>query len=246
MTNDRARKNDECLNPKTAPEGLLIRTSDFFRHSSVLYPMLHSELIPAHEPASRRLLIMLHGLGDSIAGYRWMPAALNLPWLNYLLVNAPDQYYGGYSWYDFVGDIRPGVERSRKLLFEFLEAQCAAGFPAEQIVLGGFSQGSLMSLEVGLRCPRLLAGIIGISGYVSDPDKLLKELSPVALKQRVLMTHGILDPLIPFAVVREQVNRLKSAGLRIEWHEFAKAHTIAGEPELEVIRDFIEKCYKAK
>ena len=61
--------------------------------------MLDSELIPAREK-SNRLLIMLHGLGDSIAGYRWMPEALDLPWLNYLLVNAPDQYYGGYSWYD--------------------------------------------------------------------------------------------------------------------------------------------------
>ena len=118
-----------------------------------------------------------------------------------------------------------------------------AGFPADQILLGGFSQGCLMALDVGLRYPHRLAGIIGISGYVCEPDKLLKELSPVAMQQRVLMTHGTLDPLIPFAVVGEQVNLLKSAGLRIEWHEFVKAHTIAGEPELAVIRNFIRGCY---
>jgi len=75
---------------------------------------LHTELIAAREPGSRRLMIMLHGLGDSIEGYRWLPEALNLPWLNYLLVNAPDEYYGGYSWYDFAGNIAPGVARSRK------------------------------------------------------------------------------------------------------------------------------------
>jgi len=69
--------------------------------------MLHSELIRSQDPKSKRLLIMLHGLGDSIAGYGWMPEALNLPWLNYLLVNAPDSYYGGYSWYDFAGDMAP-------------------------------------------------------------------------------------------------------------------------------------------
>ena len=63
------------------------------------------ELIPAEEKGSRRLLIMLHGLGDSMEGYRWVPEALDLPWLNYLLVNAPDSYYGGYSWYDFAGDM---------------------------------------------------------------------------------------------------------------------------------------------
>jgi hypothetical protein len=39
---------------------------------------------------------MLPGLGDSIEGYRWLPEAMDLPWMNHLLVNAPDQYYGGY------------------------------------------------------------------------------------------------------------------------------------------------------
>jgi phospholipase/carboxylesterase len=207
--------------------------------------MLDTEQIPAREKSSR-LLIMLHGLGDSVAGYRWMPEALDLPWLNYLLVNAPDSYFGGYSWYDFLGDIAPGVERSRKLLVELLETTHTRGFPAEQIVLGGFSQGSLMSVEVGLRYPQRLAGIVGISGYVCNPDKLIAGLSPVAFKQRLLLTHGTLDPLIPFALVREQVNALKAAGLHIEWHEFVKPHTIAGQAELEVIRDFICASYDGR
>ena len=204
--------------------------------------MLQTELIPSRRK-SQRLLIMLHGLGDSIAGYRWLPEALNLPWLNYLLVNAPDPYYGGYSWYDFMGDITPGVARSRKLLFELLDEQIKGGIPASQITLGGFSQGCLMSLEVGLRYTQRLAGIVGISGYVCNPEKLIQQLSPVAFRQRVLITHGTLDPLIPFAIVREQVNLLKSAGLHIEWHEFIKPHTIAGEPELEIIRNFISAGY---
>ena len=66
--------------------------------------MLHYELIPAAESrdgGTRRLMVMLHGLGDSIEGYRWLPEAMALPWLNYLLVNAPDDYYGGYSWFDY-------------------------------------------------------------------------------------------------------------------------------------------------
>lgn len=205
--------------------------------------MLDSELIPARTK-SNRLMIMLHGLGDSIEGYRWMQEELGLPWLNYLLVNAPDEYYGGYSWYDFTGDITPGVSRSRKLLFDLLNAQPAAGFPTEQTTLGGFSQGCLMSLETGLRYPHRFAGIVGISGYVCNPETLLKELSPVAMQQRVLVTHGSMDPLIPFAQVREQIRQLKAAGLPIEWHEFAKAHTIAGEQELEVIRRFVQQGYK--
>lgn len=206
--------------------------------------MLRHEFIAAEKKRSQRLFIMLHGLGDSLEGYRWVPEALNLPWLNYLLVNAPDQYYGGYSWYDFTGDITPGVARSRELLFNLLKAQETKGYPPEQITVGGFSQGCLMSLEVGLRYPKRLAGIVGISGYVCEPDQLLEELSPVARQQRLLVTHGFMDPIIPFAMVHDQIHRLKSAGLSIEWHEFVKAHNIAGEAELEVIRNFISAGYK--
>lgn len=206
---------------------------------------LDYELIPATEKDSRRLMVMLHGLGDSIDGYRWMPEAMNLPWLNYALVNAPDEYYGGYSWFDFAGNIVPGVACSRKLLFALLDDLRAKGFPTEQTTFGGFSQGCLMAIEIGLRYPHQLAGIVGISGYVCEPDKLVEELSPVALQQRLLLTHGTLDPMIPFAVVREQMNILKAAGLHIEWHEFVKPHTIAGEMELEVIRTFVRNGYRA-
>jgi phospholipase/carboxylesterase len=205
--------------------------------------MLHNEFIPAQDKNSRRLMIMLHGLGDSIEGYRWWPEAMGLPWLNYLLVNAPDEYYGGYSWYDYAGDIAPGVGRSCKLLFKLLEDLKAKGFPADQITLGGFSQGCLMSVEVGLRYPERLAGIVGISGYVCDPEKLVEEMSPVATKQRLLITHGTIDTVVPFAVTREQINVLKAAGLNVEWHEFVKPHTIAGEDELEVIRKFVRAGY---
>jgi phospholipase/carboxylesterase len=205
--------------------------------------MLDHELIPAAEKHSKRLMVMLHGLGDSIEGYRWLPEAMRFPWMNYLLVNAPDEYYGGYAWFEFGGDIVPGVQRSRTLLFELLDAMRARGFPTEQCTFGGFSQGCVMAVDVGLRYPHRFAGIVGISGWVCEPEKLVQELSPVAFQQRVLISHGTLDPLVPFAVTREHVNILKAAGLHLEWHEFVKAHTIAGEDELDVIRSFVRAGY---
>jgi len=206
--------------------------------------MLDTELVPAVETNSRRLMVVLHGLGDSIEGYRWLPPALGLPWLNYLLVNAPDPYFGGFAWYDFSGDAGTGVERSRALLFELLDAQRKRGWPTEQTVLFGFSQCSLMTIELGLRYPHRFAGLVGISGYVHEPERLIQELSPVALRQRFLITHGTEDPLIPFPAVREQINLLKAEGIQIEWHAIRKAHTIAGEAELGMIRDFVCACFE--
>lgn len=208
--------------------------------------MLDFELIAATDETSRRLMVVLHGLGDSAAGYYWLPSALRLPWLNYLLVTAPDEYYGGYSWYDFMGEARSGIERSRQLLVELLDHQRSQGWPTEQTTMFGFSQGCLMTLETGLRYPHRFAGLIGVSGYVHDPEKLLREMSAEARQQRMLVTHGIHDPLIPFNGVREQVGRLKAAGLQVEWHEFAKEHTIAGVEELDVIRKFAEEGYRGE
>lgn len=203
---------------------------------------LTTELVPAATAGSRQLLIVLHGLGDSMDGYRWVPFTLKLPALNVLLVNAPDSYYGGYSWYDFAGNPKPGIARSRQLLNDLLDQQRAAGFPTEQTVLFGFSQGCLMTLETGLRYPHRLAGLIGISGYVNEPEKLLQEIPAHARELPVLVTHGTDDRIIPFAAVREQINLLKAEGLHIEWHEFVKDHTIAGEAEIEVIRNFLQRC----
>ncbi len=205
--------------------------------------MLQTEFHRAEEKDSKRLMVVLHGLGDSVAGYRWLPSLLALPWMNYLLVNAPDSYYGGYSWYDFAGEPGPGILRSRKALFELLDEQHGNGFPNEQTSLFGFSQGCLMAWEAGLHYPRRFAGIVGVSGYAHEPEVTLKNVSPVALQQRFLITHGTQDPIIPFAQVRAQVHGLKTAGLHIEWREFEKAHTIAGEDELNVIREFIRQGY---
>lgn len=205
--------------------------------------MLHAELIPAAKKNSRRIFVVLHGLGDSLEGWRWLPPTLDLPWLNYLLVNAPDAYYGGWSWFDFPGDIASGVHHSRKLLFELLDDLRAKNFPADQITLGGFSQGCLMSIETGLRYPHRLAGIVGISGWVFEMDRLIRDLTPVARSQRLLITHGRFDPLLPIAETQRQARELKAAGLNVEWREFPKEHSIYGTEEVSVIRDFVRAGY---
>jgi len=227
------------LRPSETRLGQAGRSKD----SLALLRMLNSEFHSAEEKNSKRLMIVLHGLGDSAAGFRWLPSLLRLRWMNYLLVNAPDDYYGGFSWYDFSENPEPGVLRSRRLLFQLLDEQHAKGFSTEQTVLFGFSQGCLMTVDAGFRYPRVFAGLVGISGYVFEPEKLIQELSPVATRQRLLFTHGTQDPLIPFAEVRKQVQFLKATGLKIEWREFVKPHTIAGEEELTVIRNFIEAGY---
>src|SRR5258708_20653000 len=160
--------------------------------------MLDTEFHSAKDTNFRRLVVVLDGLGDSVAGYRWLPHALGLPWMNYLLVNAPDDYFGGFSWYDFAGDAGPGILRSRRLLFELLDTQRAKGFATEQTMLFGFSQGCLMTVDVGFRYPHNFAGLVGISGYVFEPETLVAQRSPLSVRHRILSTPATHNPPIPF------------------------------------------------
>lgn len=201
--------------------------------------MLHSQLIPAANPDSKKLMLVLHGLGDSLEGYRFLPDVLQLPDLNFLLVNAPDHYFGGFSWYDYQGEEKAGVDRSREMLFELLDQQRDQGFSSADTLMFGFSQGCLMTLEVGCRYPHKLAGCVGVSGYSHDPDKLLANLSAVAKEQKFLLTHGTDDPVVPFQRTEQQVERFRTSGLDMAWHAFPKVHTII-EEEIRTIRAFVQ------
>lgn len=202
---------------------------------------LQTDLIPAPDGSRDRLLVVLHGLGDSMEGWRFFPEELGLPWLSTLLVNAPDSYYDGFAWYDYFGQQGAGIRRSRALLTSLLESLPGRGFALEKTVLLGFSQGCVMTLDTGFRLGSRLGGLVGISGYVFEVDVLLRELSPLAKQQSVLVTHGTRDPLLPLAESREQVAALKAAGLQVDWREYNKVHTLDLVRELGDIRDFISR-----
>jgi phospholipase/carboxylesterase len=192
----------------------------------------------ATEP-SPRLMVVLHGLGDSLEGFRWLPGGIALSRYNYLLVNAPLEYYEGFSWYDPDLDPRQDLERGRaKLtrLFAELEAQ---GWASPDILLFGFSQGCVMAADFGLRWEKPLAGIVGISGYIFFSDTVEEEIHPQARQQSWLITHGSYDSLLPVDRTREQVRRLKKLGLRVDWMEVRKDHSIDMGEELAAIRGWI-------
>lgn len=206
---------------------------------------LTTELVHARNTRSKKMMVVLHGLGDSMEGYRWLPAAMGWDWMNYCLVNAPDPYFGGYSWYDFSGNPAPGIARSRRLLLDLLLELKQQGFPWAEMVLFGFSQGCLITLETGLRLSEPLGALVGVSGYVHDVAALQREMPDAARQQPVLMTHGTLDPLIPIDPVRRQAAELKGLGLNLTWVEFEKPHTIAGQEEVDFIRQFLEESLAA-
>lgn len=194
---------------------------------------------PAHDGSRDLLMVVLHGRGDSPAGYEFFQDELNIPGLNLLLLQAPDEYFTGFSWYDLPPNQLPGIRRSQKLLEGVFKEIFEQGFKPDQIILFGFSQGCLMTLEFGSRFPHLLKGYIGISGYCYDPQALLNEAVPFVIHQgNWLITHGTHDDVLPVSITRQQIGFLNQSGFSIQYQEFEKAHEIP-EVEIRMIRNWI-------
>jgi len=153
----------------------------------------------------KSLVVLLHGLGAdgndliSLAPY-WAPL---LPETEFLAPHAPfpcDMAPYGYQWFS-AQDRSPaavlaGVRAAAPFLDAFIDdALAKRGFDDADLALVGFSQGTMMSLYVGFRRSKPVAGIVGFSGRLLAPELLASELRS---RPRTLLVHGTDDPLVPY------------------------------------------------
>jgi phospholipase/carboxylesterase len=182
---------------------------------------------PSRPPASggkpSRLVILLHGLGadgNDLIGLAPHWARL-LQTAEFLSPNAPfpcDMAPHGYQWYSSQ-DRTPeaalaGVRAAAPILDAFIdEALAKRGLDDSNLALVGFSQGTVMSLYVGFRRNRPVAGIVGFSGRLLAPELLANELRS---RPPALLVHGTDDPLVPYTALAEAETALKGADVPVE------------------------------
>jgi len=202
------------------------------------YLPLNNIFIPSKVP-SKKLMIILHGRGDSSQGFTFLPNYLAIDEMNYLLLDAPYEYFGGFSWYELPPNQFDGIVYSCGLLADTLDALFEDDFNAEESFLFGFSQGSLLTFEFGARYEKVLAGYLAISGYIYDADNLLKEMNPKVNTSNWLSTHGTYDDVLPYDTSKSQVEQLQNGGFDITFKSYEKAHNIDQE-ELNMIAAWIK------
>ncbi len=182
---------------------------------------------PIHKPESggkpRQLVILLHGLGadgNDLIGLAPVLAPV-LPDAEFVSPDAPfpcDMAPYGYQWFSLQDrspeTILAGVRATAPTLDAFIDdALAARGLAEQDLALIGFSQGTMMSLYVGLRRAKPLAGILGYSGRLLAPELLKSELRS---RPPVLLVHGTEDPLVPFRSLADAEAALKQAGVPVE------------------------------
>ena len=179
-------------------------------------------MAPASGGPARSLVILLHGYGsngDDLIGLvpHWRGA---LPDTAFVSPNAPERCPGapgGYQWWALTGgDRAAGAASAGPVLDAFIDAELARhGLDDASLALVGFSQGTMMALQVGPRRARPLAGIVGYSGMLADESTLAAETST---RPPILLVHGDADPMIPIAAFHQTRDALTRLGFTVDSH----------------------------
>jgi phospholipase/carboxylesterase len=114
-----------------------------------------------------------------------------------------------------------GVNSAAPVLNAFLDAELARhSLPGSALALVGFSQGTMMSLHVGLRRAVAPAAIVGYSGMLVVPEEaeLDKFADEIVARPPVLLIHGDQDQLIPVQALLHAAQGLASLDIPVQWH----------------------------
>ncbi|MBC6406337.1 MAG: alpha/beta fold hydrolase [Rhodospirillales bacterium] len=181
---------------------------------------------PRQRPASgtaKQLVVLLHGWGangDDLIGLAPYLAG-GLPDAAFVSPNAPypcEANPMGRQWFGLTGRSEPqmlaGLKLAASLVDAFLDEELERqGVGPDRLALVGFSQGTMLSLHVGLRRRARLAQIVGFSGALLGAETLGGEIET---KPPVLLVHGTGDPVVPAQASQAAAEALKAQQVSVE------------------------------
>lgn len=209
-------------------------------------PLPLVELDPTVPPVA--VVIWLHGLGADGHDFEAIVPQLRLPAdlpVRFVFPHAPEisvTAFGGQrarAWFDFDpagGTDLPGLTKSMLQIQDLIQNEIDTGMPAERILLAGFSQGGVMALHTALYYPKRLAGILALSTFLVEGDKLALGKSPANEKIPILMCHGQQDAVLPMSLGQSSLAQLESAGYAVKWREYPMGHEVCLQEIQEISR----------
>ena len=206
----------------------------------------------------KKLIFMLHGYGDNAENFIHVASALHRPeWqVNYIALNAPSiipNYPSGRQWFDlypngiYISDVGPDeikiirsevlnvVNKIENTIIDF-KNQCSLNF--SDCLVMGFSQGGILTFELGHYLDKRLAGLAIISGRIME-DQDISNLN--FLQTPLFISHGDKDEVLPIKNFYKSCEFLKKNKFNFEEHLLqSDSHTISAE-SIDLLQKFIKK-----
>ena len=201
------------------------------------------------------LVILLHGYGAN--GENLIELANEfqpiIPDAYFIAPNAIEPWEGGfpnsYQWFSLyagsqrsaIDSLAPKIKNANQILLKFIEKQLQRfDLSYENLILIGFSQGSMMSIYQGLIMPKKIAGIISFSGKVVEPtsvgDKIIS-------KPNICLIHGTEDSVLPFSNFQEAQIILNQHEVPFESHAIEHLDHTIDIRAVRIAQNFIKKLF---
>lgn len=194
-------------------------------------------------------IIWLHGLGAD--GHDFEPAVPQLSWpgapsLRWVFPHAPVRAVtlnGGMqmrAWYDILsidsdrGHDSGGIEQSVSQVATLVQREQRRGIHPQRVVLAGFSQGGAIAIQLALRYPQRLAGLIALSTYMLHAQLLLEQAHPINHGLPVFLAHGSMDGVVPVRLGEAAADQFRAGGYALEWHSYPIGHAVCPEEILHI------------
>ena len=180
-------------------------------------------LEPLTKGKAKNAVILCHGYGGdgkdiSILASYWRA---HLPETIFICPDAPEKCVAsptGFQWFDLT-DQTPEQILSKSLVAEnklnklIDEVKDKNNLLANQIVIGGFSQGCMISLQTGIKRKDTINSIIGYSGRIIDTEHLGKN---IVSKPNIILMHGDIDQIVPVDSLLEAKDFFSKNDYKIE------------------------------
>jgi phospholipase/carboxylesterase len=195
-------------------------------------------------PNPSAAVIWLHGLGAD--GHDFEPVVPQLMWpgapdIRFIFPHAPvrpvtlNNGMAMRAWYDIVSltgnrdQDQKGIADSVNDTAALVRRERERGIDSDQIVVAGFSQGGAIALQLAVRYPEKLAGLIALSTYMLLDHRLENDRHEANKDLPLFVGHGRSDPMVPFMLGEQLAERMRNLGHPVEWHSYPMLHAVCPE-----------------
>ncbi|QRV25103.1 alpha/beta hydrolase [Marinomonas foliarum] len=205
--------------------------------------VLPSVVVETHEQPDAAI-IWLHGLGSDGHDFESLVPALSLlPTLKVRFVfphapRRPVTINGGMemrAWYDIYEMTlerkvdMANINESCAQVEQLIQDQIDQGISPSRIILAGFSQGGVIAYQTALHTKYQVAGVLALSTYLVNGDKVEEADSCVNGQTPILIHHGSQDPVVSPALSIQARDLLLSKGYSVEYKAYEMPHSVCPE-----------------